>query len=124
MHRLLRRQIRKYFNNEADIQNHKDFLDSVDAAYQSFDEDFKQLERTLEISSRESFKELSDFKFAMSKSSMVVITNAKGIIKYVNDNFLGASGYSESELLGKAQIKTNLMKLTMQHKAQNQKINF
>ena len=107
MHRLLRRQIRKYFNNEADIQNHKDFLDSVDAAYQSFDEDFKQLERTLEISSRESFKELSDFKFAMSKSSMVVITNAKGIIKYVNDNFLEASGFAESELLGKDIRKFN-----------------
>ena len=101
MHRLLRRQIRKHFSNKEDIEKYKDFLDSVDNAYMSFDEDFKQLERTLEISSKESFKELSDFKYAMSKSSMVVITNAKGIIKYVNENFLEASGYQESEMLGK-----------------------
>lgn len=101
MHRLLRRQLRKYFNDPADIEKHKDFIDSVNDAYNNFDEDFKQLERTLEISSKESFKELSDFKYAMSKSSMVVITNAKGIIKYVNENYLNASGYKELEMLQK-----------------------
>lgn len=101
MHRLLRRQLRKYFIDPADIEKHKEFIDAVDAAYKSFDEDFRQLERTLEISSNESFKELSDFKYAMSKSSMVVITNAKGKIKYVNENYLNASGYKESEMLNK-----------------------
>ncbi len=101
MHRLLKRQINKYFNSPEDLEKYSDFIQAIDAAYQSFDEDFRQLERTLEISSKESFKELSDFKHAMSISSMVVITNNRGIIKYVNDNYLQASGYSESDMIGK-----------------------
>jgi two-component system sensor histidine kinase NreB len=46
-------------------------------------------------------KELSDYKTALDESSIVSITNPKGVITYVNKNFCEISEYSADELLGK-----------------------
>jgi len=46
-------------------------------------------------------KELSDYKIALDESSVVSITDHKGIITYVNSNFCKISKYSSGELLGK-----------------------
>ena len=45
-------------------------------------------------------KELSDYKYVMDESSMVAITDQKGIIKHVNDNFCKISKFSPEELTG------------------------
>jgi PAS domain S-box-containing protein len=45
-------------------------------------------------------KGISDYKFALNVSSMVSITNNKGIIEHVNDNFCKISKYSKDELIG------------------------
>jgi len=56
----------------------------------------KQAEEKLQ----QTIKELVDYKYALDESSIVAITDQKGIIKHVNDNFCRISKYSESELIG------------------------
>lgn len=47
-----------------------------------------------------SLRELSDYKYALDESSIVAITDQRGIIRHVNDNFCKISGYSREELIG------------------------
>jgi len=101
MHRLLKRQIKRYLTGvDLETKQWSNFIDAVNVAYHNFDTDYHQLERTLEISSKESFKELSDFKFAISTTVMVVIFDSKAKITFVNENFLKISDYTNHELLG------------------------
>ena len=46
------------------------------------------------------FKEISDYKYALDESSIIAITDQKGIIKKVNNNFCLISKYREEELIG------------------------
>lgn len=49
---------------------------------------------------KKSLKEISDYKYALDESSIVAITNQKGIIQHANDNFCKISKYSREELIG------------------------
>jgi PAS domain S-box-containing protein len=45
-------------------------------------------------------KELSDYKYALDESYIVAITDQKGTIKHVNDNFCKITQFSPEELIG------------------------
>jgi PAS domain S-box-containing protein len=56
----------------------------------------KELEEQLKISQ----SEILDYKHAIDEAAIVAITDQKGIITYVNDNFCKISKYSKDELVG------------------------
>lgn len=45
-------------------------------------------------------EQIRNYKYALDESSIVAITNQKGIITYVNENFCKISKYSSEELVG------------------------
>jgi PAS domain S-box-containing protein len=56
----------------------------------------KRVEENLE----KSLKEITDYKYALDESSIIAITDQKGIIQHANDNFCKISKYSRGELIG------------------------
>lgn len=56
--------------------------------------------RNMEEELKQTIQELSAYKHALDESSIVAITDQKGIIKHVNDNFCRISKYSREELIG------------------------
>jgi PAS domain S-box-containing protein len=55
---------------------------------------------SLELELKKSIQELMDFKFALDESSIVAITDSRGTITYVNEQFSQISKYPKEELLG------------------------
>lgn len=64
------------------------------------EEEIKRLNKQLEDKLQKSQSEIADYKHALDESSIVAITDQKGIIKHVNENFCKISKYSKEELLG------------------------
>lgn len=52
-------------------------------------------------------QQLTAFKLALDESAIVAITNPDGVITYANEPFLGISGYSRQELIGRTHRLVN-----------------
>lgn len=64
------------------------------------DEIIQRLNKELQGQLEKSKWEILDYKHALDESSIVAITDQKGIITHVNNNFCKISKYSKEELLG------------------------
>ena len=56
---------------------------------------------------RKAEKELVDYQYALDQATIVAITDQKGVILYVNDNFCKISKFNKSELIGSDYGKFN-----------------
>ncbi len=126
MNRLLKRQIKHAFGKNFDINTLDskvlDFINRVDEAYESFDNERKFLEHTIKINSEEltdAYKTIEEYNLslkdeigekklifqqyteAIDATYLVSKTDTKGIITYANDEFVKICGYSRDELIGK-----------------------
>ncbi|PXY02892.1 hypothetical protein DF185_02010 [Marinifilum breve] len=101
MHRLLKRQIRKYLSEE-EQEKFKDFLDVINDAYVDFDSDIKQIENILEKNSQELFNVNSELQKNLETKSAEVKT-ASSRLESIVDNI--------SEVIFQANIEGEWMYL-------------
>lgn len=83
---------------ETRTQELRQVIEQLERDKQERDRALQEREQ-VEIQLKQSLKELAGIKFALDQASVVVITDANGIITSVNDNFCNLSGYARSELL-------------------------
>ncbi|MDD2895271.1 MAG: response regulator [Aliarcobacter sp.] len=127
MHRLLERQIKRYFGKSFLInsfdENLLNLLKDISQTYMDNEGERKFLENTITVNTEElnnllrersSLLEsrteenhevinlLHQYKNAIDSSLIVSMTDLDGIIKYANENFCKTSGYSKEELIGKS----------------------
>jgi PAS domain S-box-containing protein len=118
-HRLLKRQLRKHLGDLQDDPRLAEFIASINEAYLGFDEDLKQAENMLEISSQELYKLNTELQTnvkiksaearALSNRLSNIVNNVQEIIfqtdlngcwTFLNPAWEKITGYSIEESLG------------------------
>ena len=104
MHRLLKRQVRKYLSAE-DESKFNDFLNAVEEAYEDYDKDIKQTENILDTCSLELFTLNKELRKAVDNKTQEVEVASSRMESIVNNisevifqtNFTGEWLYLRSE---------------------------
>lgn len=85
----------------AGLLNKNDILrESAENKLRVLNEDLELMvaERTRQLENTN--KDLADYKIALDASSIIAVTDQRGIIQYPNDNFCKISKYTKEELIG------------------------
>jgi PAS domain S-box-containing protein len=86
-------------NNQGEVIGYGKVIHDL-SAQRKTEEQIRQLNIELENRLQQTQSEVSDYKHALDESAIVAITDQKGMIRHVNDNFCKISKYSKEELLG------------------------
>lgn len=101
MHKLLKRQLSKYFgSNIPDTPEMQNFIASIDENYKTQERYFSNLEHALAVNNEENTVELNNFRNAINKTALVVITGKRGLIISANEKFYEVTGYQKNSLEG------------------------
>lgn len=104
MHRLLKRQIKKYLPEE-DLSKFEAFLEAVNQAYNDYDDDHHHLERILELSSKELFNLNQELKNKISLTEAKAkdsLQRLNEVITTINDVFFQLDEHNLFTLLNPA----------------------
>ncbi|MGZ0016161.1 sensor histidine kinase [Yeosuana sp. AK3] len=86
MNSLLKRQIRKYLNEESKMAGFEPFVEAVNKSYQNFDEQFAMLQRSMSISSEELFEANQQLKQEAQEQKQLIkkLNNVIDTLKVYN----------------------------------------
>lgn len=81
MHRLLQRQVSKFLDEKKfDMTSLEGFITAINDAYLGFEEDHRQLERTLEVSSNELFKANAELRETKQNLEKIIEARTQEIV--------------------------------------------
>ncbi|MEQ1798859.1 MAG: PAS domain S-box protein, partial [Lacibacter sp.] len=83
--------VKNYFNKE-EVELLEEVAGNLSFILESFENE------KMRVSAE---KKIADYRFALDQSSIVDVSDSKGVIRYANENFCRISGYSLNELKGK-----------------------
>jgi len=90
----------KIIKSVADNIRKKVLQENENKELEEYNKILKQREDENKLLLESKLKELEEFSDALNNSALVMKTNKKGVIKYVNKHYCNLSGYSEEELIG------------------------
>ncbi len=106
MHKLLRRQLEKYFHSSVpDSPELKAFIEAVNQTYLEDEKRLKNLEHVIEVSSDEAKTEVENIRFAIEEASLVAVIGRNGRISSVNKNLQKLTGLQAEDFINKTTIE-------------------
>lgn len=106
MHKLLRRQLEKYFNASIpDIPGFEAFIYAVNQSYLEDEKRLKNLEHVIEVSSDEAKTEVENIRFAIEEASLVAVIGRNGKISSVNKNLQKLTGLQAEDFISKTALE-------------------
>lgn len=106
MHKLLKRQIEKYFGGHLpDVPGMDQFIMAIGQAYTDDERRVNNLENILEVSTGEAKTEVENIRFAIEEASLVAIISRGGKIFSVNKNLEKLTGLNTLDFINKRVIE-------------------
>mgnify|MGYP000240467714 CR=1 FL=1 len=106
MHKLLRRQLEKYFSTlNPDIPGFEAFIAAVNQTYHEDEKRYKNLENVIEVSTDEAKTEVENIRFAIEEASLVAVIGRNGKISSVNKNLQKLTGLQAEDFINKTALE-------------------
>ncbi|MFN8153225.1 MAG: PAS domain S-box protein [Bacteroidia bacterium] len=106
MHKLLKRQLEKYFGSALpDHQGFDAFIKAVNEVYHEDEKRLKNLENIIEVSSDEAKAEVDNIRFAIEEASLVAVIGRNGRISSVNKNLQKLTGLQAEDFINKTALE-------------------